>query len=388
MTSFTKTRPAWIEVNLDNIVHNIETIEKVTAEHTHVLSIVKSDGYKFGAVKIVEALREAGVSYFGVATMSEAVSLRNHFDDISILILGYTPDYLMEEAIEKNITMATYSMETAKQLSAAAKKLGKKARIHLVVDSGMNRIGFKPTEESLDTMVEISKLEGIDVEGLFTHFAVADSDEAFTKKQFKNYCFISEGLRERGVDIRYRHVSNSHAIMRYREFDLDFVRPGVLQYGSKEGVDAPEFDVRFIAEVKAEIGHLKTVGAGEGVSYGLTYTTEKETKIATLPLGYADGIPRLLSNKIDVLVGGKRCPQIGRICMDQFMIDVTGVDCKVGDEVVIVGKQGEEEITIEEISAHAGEIPTSFVTHFNKRLPKVYLRHGEVVAVEDLVREL
>lgn len=383
------TRPAWIEVNLDNLAHNIRTIRREIADHTKILSIVKSDGYKFGAVKLVETLIEEGVDYYGVATLSEGISLRNHYPDIGILILGYTPEYLMESAVENDITVAIYSLESGKQLNEAAKRVGKTCKVHLVVDSGMNRIGFKPTEESLDDMVTIMDMENLDVEGMFTHFAVADTDDEYTRYQFKNYMFLADGLKARDHDIKYKHVSNSHATIKYRDFDLAFVRPGILQYGSVENdPDGGPFDVKFIGEVKAHIGHIKTVGAGEGVSYGLTYKTDKETKIATLPLGYADGIPRLLSNKIDVLVGGVRCPQIGRICMDQFMIDVTDVDCKVGDEAVIIGKQGEGEITIEEISEKAGEIPTSFVTHFNKRLPKVYIKNGKVEEIDDLVLKL
>ncbi|MDO5713218.1 MAG: alanine racemase [Tissierellia bacterium] len=383
------TRPAWIEVNLDYLAHNIQTIQREIGNDTKILSIVKSDGYKFGAVKLVETLIECGIEFFGVATLSEGLSLRNHYKNIHILILGYTPDYLMEASVKNDITISLYSLDSARKLNQVAKEQDKKCKVHIVVDSGMNRIGFKPNEKSLDEIQKIMDLEYLDVEGIFTHFAVADTDEAYTKYQFNNYMYIVKGLEDRGITIKYKHVSNSHATIKYRDFDLSFVRPGILQYGSTEDDPAGEpFDVKFIGQVKAQIGHLKTIPSGEGISYGLTYKTEEESKIATLPLGYADGIPRMLSNKIDVLVGGKRCPQVGRICMDQFMVDVTGVDCKVGDEVVIVGKQLEEEITIEEISALADEIPTSFVTHFNKRLPKVYIKDGEVVEIEDLVLNL
>lgn len=384
------TRPAWLEVNLDTFQDNIKAIRKVINKDTKVLSIVKSDGYEFGAVKAVETLREVGVDYFGVATLSEGISIRNHFDDVGLLILGYTPEFLMEDAIKNRVTMACYSLESAKQMNDHAQKLGMKAIVHVVLDTGMNRIGFQTYEDKIEetakTIVEISKLDHINLEGMFTHFAVADEDEAYTKSQFERYMKTYKAIEEAGYKIPRPHVSNSHATMKYRDFDLYYDRPGILQYGSVEGDPAgKDFDVHFIGAIKALIGHVKTIPAGEGVSYGLTYTTDKESKIATLPLGYADGIPRLLSNKIDVLVNGKRCKQVGRICMDQFMIDVTDVDCKVGDEVVIIGKQGDEEITIEEIAEHAGEIPTSFVTHFNKRLPRVYIKGGEIVEVDDLV---
>ena len=380
------TRPAWIEVNLDNIKHNIEVIRREVAEHSKILSIVKADGYAFGANHIVKALKSINVENFAVATGNEAIGIRKEFSDINILVLGYTPSYLMEEMIANNIQMSTYSIETAKELNSLAEKLNKKAKIHIVIDSGMNRIGFKPTEESVEIIEEISKLGYVEIIGMFTHFAVADTNDEYTKKQYSNFRFVADKLAEKNIH-PLLHVSNSHAILRYREFDLDFVRPGILQYGStEEDPYGKNFNVKFIASIKAEIGHVKTIPAGEGISYGLTYITDKETEVATLPLGYADGIPRLLSNKIDVLVNGKRCPQIGRICMDQFMIDVTGVGAKVGDEVVIIGKQGNEEITIEEISKLAGEIPTSFVTHFNKRFPRVYIENGNVIDVLDQIK--
>lgn len=382
-------RPAWLEVNLDNLEHNIKTIKREIADDTEILSIVKSDGYKFGAVQIVKKLTSIGVKYFGVATLNEALSLRNHYNEIEILILGYTPEHLFEKSIEANLIMGMSSLEQLKLLNEKAKSLNKKARVHIKVDSGMNRIGFKPTDVSADEILEATKLDNLSVEGIFTHFAVADTDEEYTMYQFDNFMKINKLLKDRGVDLKYKHVSNSHATIKYRKFDLSFVRPGVLQYGSTEGDSAGDnFDVKFIGSVKAQIAHVKVVPKGTKISYGLTYETDEESKIATLPLGYADGIPRLLSNKIDVLVNGKRCPQVGRICMDQFMIDVTGVDCKVGDEVVIIGKQGDEEITIEEISEKAGEISTSFVTHFNKRLPKVYIENNQIVEVFDLVSQL
>ncbi|MDO5037025.1 MAG: alanine racemase [Tissierellia bacterium] len=377
------TRPAWLEINLDKYKDNLKKIKENINPDTELLSIVKSDGYKFGAKEIVKAAKECGVSHFGVATLSEGISIRKENPDIEILILGYTPDYLMESAIEYDIHMACYSMDTAKALDQKAKDMGKKAGVHIVIDSGMNRIGFQPTEESIQTILAISQLENVEIYGMFTHFAVADADDDFTMGQFEKYSFVAKGLKEGGLDIPL-HVSNSHATMRHREFDLTYVRPGILQYGSIEHDPAGEvFGVEFIGSIKAEIGHLKVVPEGQGISYGLTYTTTKPTKVATLPLGYADGIPRALSNKMSVLVNGVRCPQIGRICMDQFMIDVTGVDCQVGDEVVLIGKQGDEEITIEEISALVDEIPTSFVTHFNKRLPRVYIEDGKVAKVFD-----
>ena len=386
------TRPAWLEIDLDQLEENYKIIKKNLSPGTKILSIVKSDGYKLGAREIVESLIGLGVDYFGVATSSEAIHLREKYSDIGLLILGYTPEFLMEEAIEYNLTLAVYSYDMAIKLNDYGKKLGKKAKIHIVLDTGMNRIGFAThpgkIQETCQEIENINKLEKIEIEGMFSHFAVADMDPAYTKSQYDRYQEVYEGLKERGVFIPMRHISNSHAIMRYREYDMDYVRPGILQYGSRE--EDPyggDFPVELIASLKALVAFVKDVPAGEGISYGLTYKTQKPSQIATLPLGYADGLPRDLSNNFEVLVKGRRCRQVGRICMDQCMIDVTGLDVRAGDEVVLLGKQGNEEITIEELAKKTGEIPTSYLTHFTRRLPRQYKRKNKILKVEDLIRK-
>ena len=220
---------------------------------------------------------------------------------------------------------------------------------------------------------------------MFTHFAVADEDVDYTEFQFNNYMDMVIMLKELNVDIPLKHVNNSQGIINYREYDLDAVRPGLVQYGSTEGVESKyeNFKVEYIGELKAQIANLKFIEKGEKVSYGLTFEAERKTKVATLPLGYADGVLRQLSGKIDVLVSGKRCKQIGRICMDQMMIDVSDVDCKIGDEVVLIGKQEDEEIPILEIAKKADEIATSFSCHFSERLPRVYIKNGEIESIYD-----
>ena len=378
-------RPAWIEIDLDKLVHNMNSIRNMIADRTKILSVIKADAYSLGASEIATTFSALGIRNFAVASGNEALALRRDHPDIEILVLGYTPEDLYDEMIENHIDMALYRVDVAERLNELAKISGTKAGVHIAIDSGMNRIGFKPTEESIDLIEAICKMKGIEVKGMFTHFAKADDDPEFTETQYERFEFVVEGLAARGIRLP-RHVSNSHAILKERKYDLEYVRPGIIQYGTAEGDPAAEaYDFRFVASVKARIGHVKTVGAGEGVSYGQIYVTEKETKIATLPIGYADGIERSLSQKIDVLVSGKRCPQIGKICMDQMMVDVTGVDCKIGDEVVLLGKQGDEEITIEEIAAANNEIPTSFLTHFKMRLPRVYLRDGKIVHIIDQV---
>lgn len=379
------TRPAWVEVNLDTLKKNVETIKDQVSDKVELISVVKSNAYGYGAVKIVETIKELGVNNFAVATLSEAISLRNHYKDINILILGYTPSYLIEDSVRNNITMTVYNLENAKEISKIAKKLNMTAKINIAIDSGMNRIGFKVTEENADIIEEISKMPNIKITGMFTHFAAADENREYTEFQFNNYMKMSNMLDKRNVKIPLRHVNNSQGVINYREYDLDAVRPGLVQLGHTEGVKSKYkgFNVEYIGEVKAQIANLKTVPKGEKVSYGLTYETSKETKIATLPIGYADGIIRQLSGKIDVLIDGKRCPQIGRICMDQMMIDVTGVDCNIEDEAVIIGKQGNEEIPILEVALKAGEIATSYSCHLSSRLPRVYIKDGKVESIHD-----
>ena len=370
------TRPTWLEIDLDQVRKNMQEIQRHLGEGTEVISIVKADGYSFGAIEIAKAMTEAGVKRFAVASGNEGVALRRVMPDVDILVLGYTPEELADVMIDNSIDMALYRVDVAEKLNEVAARMGKKAGVHIAIDSGMNRIGFKPTDESIDAIEKIVNMDHLVVKGMFTHFALADEDREFTLKQYERYDWVVQELKKRGISLN-RHVSNSHALMNFREFDLEYVRPGIVQYGTTEGdPGGKDFDVHFVAQLKAKIGHVKTVQEGEGVSYGQIYVTEGETKIATIPIGYADGMERSMSEKFDVLVGGKRCPQIGRICMDQMMIDVTGVDCKVGDEAVLIGKQGDEEVTIEELAKANNEIPTSFVTHFKKRLPKVYMKGG------------
>ena len=371
------TRPAWLEVDLDQVKHNIEEIKSHLKENTDIISIVKADAYSFGAVEIAKTMVESGVNHFAVASGNEGISLRKSLSSVEILVLGFTPQEAAGSMIENKIDMALYRLDVAKELNDLAARMGIKAGVHIAVDTGMNRIGFRPCGESVDAVEAISKMDHIEIKGMFTHFAKADTDPEFTKKQFQRYNWFVMELAKRNIRLK-RHVSNSHAIMNFREFDLEYVRPGIIQYGTAEGDPAgKDYDIRFIAQLKADIAHVKTIGPGEGISYGQIYTTDRETKVATLPIGYADGMERSMSEKFDVLVGGKRCPQIGRICMDQMMVDVTGVDCEVGDEVVILGRQGDEEITVEELAKANNEIPTSFCTHFKKRLPKVYLKGGK-----------
>lgn len=379
------TRPAWIEINLDNFENNMKEIKNRVTDKVEIMSVVKSDAYRLGAIPLSFVSKELGIKYYAVATLAEALKLKKEFPFALILVLGYTPNHLFEEAIKNEIRLTIYTLEDAKKLDSTAKDLNKIANIHLAVDSGMSRIGFIPNENSLKDVKNIFELEDIYVEGIFSHFAASESDPDFTKRQFTSFTnFISE-IENLGYKFKYKHIANSSSVLYHREYDLNMVRPGIIQFGYTDSEKLPEkFGLKEILSLKAQIASIRTVKSGETVGYERFYKCHKDTKVVTLPLGYADAFPRILSEKIEVLINGKRCKQIGLICMDQMMVDATGVDCKIGDEVVLIGKQGQEEIKVRDICHYSCDCETSFITHFNRRLPKYYYRHGELVHVSSM----
>ena len=381
------TRAAWIEVNLDKLVSNINKIKANISDKSFIISVVKYNAYSFGASEVVRTLLDQGIDFFAVATMTEALALRKDFPNIKILILGHCELENYKEAIEKDIRLTIFNLEEARYLNNLAKNLKKKANIHIALDTGMGRIGFFCNEDSVLEIEKINNLENVNIEGIFSHFAVADTDPEYTKMQFNNFMKVIKALEEKNINIKIKHISNSQAILHYKEYNLDAVRPGIIQYGSDEGYPSEfeDFKLDFVAELKAKISHIKTINPGDKISYGLIFTAKEKMKVATLPIGYADGILRQLSGKLDILVNGKRCKQIGSICMDQMMIDVTGVDCKIDDEVVIFGKQGEEYIDIAEIAEIADEIVTSYICHLSYRLPKVYIKNNKKYKIIDPV---
>ncbi|MBU5668986.1 alanine racemase [Peptoniphilus sp. MSJ-1] len=379
-------RPAWIEINLDNFIHNIKEIKNKISEDVQIMSIVKSDGYRLGAIPFVRESRELGVKYYGVATLSEALALRKEFEDVEILILGYTPDYLFKSAIENNIILSLSSLENGLKLNEKAKELNKTTKVHIAFDSGMSRIGFLADEEHLDEVEKIYNLSNLNVEGIFSHFAACEGDHDFTKNQFDKFSDFLKRLEKREVIFKYKHIANSASILFYREYDFNMVRPGIIQYGLTDAKElADSYNLKEIFELKAQIASIREVKKGETVGYERNYTCDKDTKIVTIPLGYADAFPRILSGKIEVLINGVRCPQVGLICMDQMMVDATDVEVKIGDEGVLIGKQGDEEIRVRDICKFSGDCETSFITHFNRRLPKHYFKNNKLIDTIDII---
>jgi len=383
---FTRT---WAEINLDNIAHNVKEIQRVAGKRTEIMAVVKADAYGHGVLETVNTLVESGCSRLAVSMLDEAIQLRQIGIDIPILVLSHTDPSRVDELIKYNITQTVYSHDIAKALSDEAVRQGTKAKVHIKIDTGMSRVGFPPGYSAVKAVSEIQKLPGIIVEGIFTHFAVADeTDEAskeFTLQQAELFNSIISELNRIGILIPIRHVANSAAIIQYPEFAMEMVRPGIILYGiypSKQ-VDRSILDLKPAMTLKTTISMVKWVEENTSVSYGRKFITKRKSKIATIPVGYADGYSRLLTGKGRVLVNGQFAPVVGSICMDQCMIDVTNIegDINNGDEVVLLGKQGSLEITAEELADHIGTIPYEIVCIIGKRVPRVYFKNGEIVNV-------
>jgi len=386
-----RARPAWAEIDLDAFEENFRKIKALVRPGTMITGVIKADAYGHGAVEIGKALLELGVDRFAVATLSEALQLRKVFKEVPILILGYTPTYAADDVIENNIIQTMYNVDEAGIFSERAEESGKKLKVHIKIDSGMSRLGFQANEDSVDKIMKISKLPNIEIEGMFTHFAVADEvDKSYTYSQYGKYKFMVDSLKARGLEIPVKHVSNSAAIMDLPEMNMDMVRAGIILYGlyPSDEVIKERIALKQVMSLKAEISHVKELEAGRGVSYGLKYVTPGKRKIATIPIGYADGYTRMLSGKAEVLVNGEKVPVVGRICMDQCLIDVTGTDVKIGDEVILFGSDGTNTITIDEVASKLGTINYEITCMISKRIPREYTRGGKTVKSVDYLASL
>lgn len=375
----TLNRPTWVEINLDHLKNNIQEVRRVIDKNSKIAAVIKADGYGHGALMIAETLLENGADQIAVAALNEALELREKFAEVDILVLGYTPKECFEKVVEKDITQTIYSLHHAKLLDKKAQELDKKVKIHLKIDTGMRRLGFHWEDPEV---LEVFKLEHIEVEGIYTHFAVADeSDKSFTITQFNRFNKLVHLLETNGIEVPVKHVANSAAIIDLPEFSYDMVRPGIMLYGlyPSEEVNKDNVNLKPVMTLKSKIAHVKTIPEDIGISYGLIYKTEDKKTIGTLPIGYADGYTRMLTSKAQVLVGKKRCDVLGRICMDQLMIDLEGTNATVGDEVVLFG----DEITIDEVARALGTINYEIVCMISRRVPRVYKKNGEVVAVKD-----
>lgn len=378
-----KFNRAWAEVNLDNIAHNVKEIRKLTDKKVEIMGVVKADAYGHGVMETVRTLLDNGVTRLAVSMLDEAIQLRQNGINVPILILSYTDPIRAEEIIRNDVTQTVFSHDLAEALSEAAVRLGKNIKIHIKIDTGMTRVGFMPGYSAVKDVVRISKLPGIIIEGLFTHFASADeADRSYTYMQFERFMSIVSELNRIGVYIPLKHVCNSAGIIGYPEMHLNMVRPGIVLYGMypSEEVDKTKIDLKPAMTLKANIILVKKVEADTCISYGRIFKTCRESRIATLPIGYADGYTRLLTGKGKVLVNGQLAPIVGKICMDQCMIDITDIsgDVKVGDEAVLFGRQKGSEIKIEDVAAGIGTINYEVACIIGKRIPRVYLKDGKI----------
>ena len=375
----------YAEINLDAMCSNVsQALERM--KPAKLMAIIKTDAYGHGAVKSAKALDEIGVYAFGVATPGEAVELRRAEIKNPILILGYVFEEYFDRMIENDIDLALFDLNTAKLLNSHAEKLGKKARVHIKADTGMGRIGFQPCDESAEIIKGIAALNNIEIDGMFTHFACADSkDKASVNRQIERFTNFVAKVRSEGVSLPIVHCYNSASIVDFDKPLFDMVRCGIITYGLEPSDEVSKTNIKLqkVMSIKSHVAYVKKVGAGFTVSYGSTYVTDKETEIATIPVGYGDGYPRTLSNKGMVLIGGHFAKIIGRVCMDQFMVDVTGLGVSRGDEVILMGSDGENSITAEEIGALSGRFNYELVCDINKRVPRVYIKNGEIIAVDD-----
>ena len=370
----------YVKIDLDRIVHNFAAVQEKSG--VPVMAVVKADAYGHGAIQVARALEDR-CAFFGVSSISEALELRRAGLGKPILILGNTPSAAFETAILEEIRPTIFSYEAAAALSEAAIRLGKIAYFHFAVDTGMGRIGFLPTQESVQLCAKISKLPGLFAEGIFSHFATADcADLAHSREQAEKFDAFCKDLQNLGVEIPIRHLDNSAGIMNFPGH-YEMVRSGIVTYGMypSSEVSPKLLNISPALEWVSCISHVKTLPAGCPISYGGTYVTTQPTTVATVPIGYADGYPRSLSNQFYVLINGCKAPILGRICMDQMMVDVTGIpDAAPGTAVTLVGKNGERSITAEEISAAADSFNYEFVCGISRRVPRFYYRNGEQVA--------
>ena len=368
-------------VSLDAIAHNFEEMKKNIADGTKIVAVIKADGYGHGAEAIARLIE--GYEYiwgFAAATAEEAIQLKNAGVKKPVLILGLVFEEYFQELIQKEVRMTVCDYDMAKALSEEAVRQGRQVHIHIGLDTGMSRIGFADKPESVEEIKRIAALSNVEIEGMFTHFARADeTDKSPAEDQLKRYLAFVELLEKAGVQIPLKHCSNSAGIIRMPEANLNMVRAGITIYGIYPSAEVERDIVKLIPamELKSHVAFVKDLPAGTAISYGGTFASETDLRVATIPVGYADGYPRTLSNKGWVLIHGQKAPILGRICMDQFMVDVTHIaDVKHGDEVTLIGRDGDECIYIDELGDLSGRFSYEFACEISKRVPRIYIKDG------------
>lgn len=378
-------RPTVAEIDLDAMTHNVNLLKERAANKVDIMAVVKADAYAHGVIPVVKHLRSIGISYFAVGFLEEALQIRNAGVMDPILVLGYTPRAGIELAFKNDITLTIFSLETLDYIDEVGERLQKKIKVHVKVDTGMGRVGIFP-QDTTYFLQELDKAKWIEIEGIYTHFASADeADKSLTLKQYELFKDSIAELKKR-VKNPYIHASNSAGLIDLPHLEQNIARVGMGLYGllPSNEVNITYNELKPVMSLKTEVIYLKKIQPGQTVSYGATFTAKRETLVATLPIGYADGLPRRLSNKGFVLVEGKRAPIIGRVCMDQIMVDVTDIEnVNVGSEVIIFGNQKGSFLSIDEHAELVGTINYELITLIGKRIPRVYYKDGEIVDVSN-----
>lgn len=378
----------WAKIDIDALHHNLEEISRCSGD-VPVLAVIKADGYGHGAVMLAREMeRLPGISGYAVATEEEAVSLADAGIKKPIMVLGYTFPENYEEMARRSIRATAFTEEMLHDMGRAALSCGSVMKVHIAVDTGMSRIGIRPDDSGLDFVKKASETDGIEIEGLFTHFATADeADKTRTNAQFQAFYTFAERIRtELGISIPLRHCANSAGILELPDTRMDMVRAGIILYGlwPSEEVSRASADLLPVLSLYSRVAFVKDLEAGREVSYGGTFTAAGPMRVATIPVGYADGYPRGLSNKGSVLIRGKRAPILGRVCMDQFMVDVTHIpETACGDIVTLIGTDGAEHISMEELGELSGRFNYEIACCLSKRIPRVYEKCGERVGQRD-----
>lgn len=378
-------RPTVAEIDLDAMTHNVNLFRERVANKVDIMAVVKADAYAHGVIPIVRHLKSIGISYFSVGFLEEALQIRNSGIMDPILVLGYTPQAGIELAFKNDITLTIFSLETLDYIDEVGERLQKKLKVHVKVDTGMGRVGISP-QDTTSFLQELDKAKWIEIEGIYTHFASADeADKGLTLKQYELFKDSIAEIKKR-VKNPYIHASNSAALIDLPYLEQNIARLGISLYGllPSNEVNITYNELKPVMSIKTRIVFLKKIQPGQTVSYGATFTAKRETLVATLPIGYADGLSRRLSNKGFVLVEGKRAPIIGRVCMDQIMVDVTDFEnVNIGSEVIIFGNQKESFLSIDEHAELVGTVNYELITLIGKRIPRVYYKAGEIVDVSN-----
>ncbi|MGB2601874.1 MAG: alanine racemase [Candidatus Omnitrophota bacterium] len=369
----TTYRPTWAEVDLGAVRHNLGNIRSLVDEKVDIMAVVKANAYGHGISQVSQALVEEGVNYLGVATVDEGLKLRSSGIKVPILVLGSVLDEEAQAAVSNDITLTLCDTGLLDVLVQISKETKKRPKVHVKIDTGMGRIGVWH-EEAVDFIKNVYSKKEIDTEGVYTHFSSAGRDKTMTRMQIDHMETILKEMEQLGIDVKYKHAANSIAVVDWKKSHMNLVRTGILLYGvyPKESF-RKEFGLKPVMSLKTKIVHLKDTPPGRSISYGRTYITQKDTRIATIPIGYADGYGRILSNKAEALVKGQYVKIVGMVTMDQTLLDVGNVkEVNVGDEVVLIGRQGTSEILIEKIAKLAGTIPYEILSAITDRVPRVY----------------